>query len=176
MSALFSREDLATAYAALQEATQQHVATEDNLTDVRETFNALVEKASLHGSFIVDVQVLKQDALWTIVNTKAGNDAKNLLRDCANGQVSIPHDEWLDRVVTVGENRRTLIRDLVKTDVERMLAVRKTNRDKAVDAYETARQGAAVLNAALDAGGDIASALTVGALNVEFADVAEGAA
>ena len=173
MSTLFTRDDIATAYAALQEATQQHIATEDNLGDVRETFNDLVEKASLHGSFIVDVQVLKQDALWTIVNTKAGNDAKNLLRDCANGQVSMPYEEWLDRVVTVGENRRTQIRDLVKTDIERMLAVRKVNRDKAVETYQTARQGAAVLNAALDAGGDLATALSAGMLPVTFAEPGE---
>lgn len=173
MSTLFTRDDIATAYAAFQEATQVHVAVEDNLADVRQTFNELVERASLHGSFIVDVQVLKQDALWTMVNTKAGNDAKNLLRDCANGQVAMPHEEWLDRVVTVGENRRTLVRDLVRTDIERMLAVRKVNRDKAVEAYQTARRGAAVLNDALDAGGNLANALIAGMLPVKFAEPRE---
>lgn len=166
----FTRADLNTAYSALQEATEQHVATEDNLGDIRETFDQLVGKAFREGSFIVNTEVVIADALWANVNAKAGNNAKNLLRDCAHGQVSMAYDEWLDQVVTVGENRRTLIRDLTKTDIDRMLAVRKANRDKAIEAYETATLGASALNAALDADGDIATALSSGALHITFAE------
>ena len=166
----FTRADLHTAYSALQEATERHVATDDNLGEIRETFDQLVGKAFRAGSFIVNTEVVIADALWANVNAKAGNNAKNLLRDCGNGQVSMAYDEWLDQVVTVGENRRTLVRDLTKTDIDRMLAVRKANRDKAVEAYKTAALGASALSAALDAGGDIATALNSGALHIAFAE------
>lgn len=168
MSHRFTPDELQAAYDAFREATSEHVNEEDNLGLIRNTFDDLVGHMS--GSFFIRREVLIADALWSHVNGHAGRTGFQMLKDAADGQTSMPHDEWLDLVVTVGQHRRSLIRDLNRSDIERMLAARVANAQAAALALAVAERGAAALFSALESAGSIPDALDAGSFAMTFAE------
>lgn len=168
----FTREQLDTAYDMLREATEAHIADEDNLALIRGKFDDLVHRAWGQGSFMVNLEVVVADALWSSANSRAGRTGFALLKEVDSGQTGMPHDEWLDQVVTVGNSRRTLVRHLIRSDLERMVQVRKDNHNKTGEALKIAMRAADKISAAIAIYGDIPTALDEDALGVAFAEAA----
>lgn len=165
----FTRYDYLLADDMLREAAEAHHTTDDNLPDIRATFDALVGHAHRSGSFVVVTERLIADHLWQRASQRSGSNARQLLKDAALGESAMTSpEEWLDQVVTVGKHRRTTVRYLTRHDLPRMIQVRQDNYDRAKKALQLAQEGAAVLDAALSVSVDLASALTRGALRIAF--------
>lgn len=154
-----------------REAIEKHMAVEDNRDLIHQTFDDLVEKAFGSGHVVVTGRQLKRltkDYLWARLNNRAGRATQSLLKALVAGQLPIAGvDELLVTPITAGAARRTLIRDLNKLDVERMVAEREHNMAKQVAATVEFRDDiAATLNDWLDEYGSIPKAIKAGA--VEF--------
>lgn len=154
----FSRDDYYLAEDMFREAVQANVAEEDNLDAIRAAFEERVNAAFERGEFIVEVKRLTVDHMWARVNGRAGMNTLAVVKEIASGQIGIDLDAWLDQVVTVGKHRRSAVRDLGKTDWDRIVAVRQENADRAAEALDMTKQAAQISTAALAQYGDMAAA------------------
>ena len=154
----FSREDYRLAEDMFREVVEANIAEEDNLTSIREAFEARVSDAFERGEFMVEVKRLTTDHMWARVNDRAGKNTALMVKEIVSGQTFIDIDEWLDQVVTVGTLRRTTRRYLVKSDWDRIVAVRQENADRAAHTLEQTITAARISTAALAQYGDMAAA------------------
>lgn len=161
-----------------REAIEKHLATEDNRDLIHETFDDLVERAFGTGHVVVTGRQLKRltkDYLWARLNNRAGRATQSLLKALVSGQLPLDGvDELLVTPITAGAARRTLIRDLNKLDVQRMVAEREHNMAKQIAATTEFRDDiAATLNDWLDDYGSIPKAIKAGV--VEFVEPEQAA-
>lgn len=154
----FSRDDYRLAEDMFRESVEANVAEEDNLNAIRKTFEQRISDAFERGEFIVEVKRLTTDHMWARVNDRAGKNTGLMVREIVSGQTSLDLDEWLDQVVTVGTLRRTTKRYLVKSDWDRIVAVRQENADRAAEALEMTKKAARISIAAMSQYGDMEKA------------------
>lgn len=154
----FSRDDYRLADDMFREAVQANLAEEDNLDAIRETFEQRVNDAFERGEFIVEVKRLTVDHMWARVNGRAGMNTLAVVKEIASGQIGMDLDAWLDQVVTVGKHRRSTVRDLGKSDWDRIVAVRQENADRAAEALELTKKAAQMSAAAMAQYGDMTKA------------------
>lgn len=150
-----------------REATEAHLATEDNREDIHRTFNDLVDAAIGSGDVIITGTELKRmtrDYHWVRLNAKAGRATQSYLRQLATKQIHLFEvDEVLDTVITAGDSRRTTIRNITIPDIERMTESRKGNYDKQKQAWQEWRDVIApTLTAWVTDHGSIPNAITAG--------------
>lgn len=154
----FSRDDYYLAEDMFREAVQANVAEEDNLEAIRAAFEERVNAAFERGEFIVEVKRLTVDHMWARVNGRAGMNTLAVVKEIVSGQTSLDMDAWLDQIVTVGKHRRSAVRDLSKTDWDRIVAVRQENADRAAEALDMAKQAARISTTAMAQYGDMTGA------------------
>lgn len=159
-----TKDDYLLASEMFREAVEAHITTEDNYEDIRNTFSQLIGDSYRDGKFLVVVEKLIEDHLWSRVNNRAGSATKSMLRDVHSGQTSMDLNEWSDQVITVGELRRTTIRNIDANDLVRIMEVRQRNADKANAALLIARDAVAKIDIALASYPSITAALADGAL------------
>lgn len=139
----FKSEDYTLAETMFRQAVEDNLAEEDNLNAVKTAFYKDAARAFKDGKFITRVERLIADHLWTRVNNRAAGATRRVLRELDSGQSSIPVDEWLDQVMTVGEHRRTTVRHLGQTDMLRIVQARQDNADKSQKMLDFAKRVAA---------------------------------
>ncbi len=161
------KADYDLASQMFREAVEEHITTEDNYEDIRATFSDLVDRSYRNGKFIVVIEKLIEDHLWSRMNNRAGSATKSMLRDVHSGQTGMDLTEWRSQVITVGEHRRTTIRNLDANDLVRIIEVRQRNADKANAALLIAEDAVARLLAALGRYPSMDEALDDGALLTE---------
>lgn len=161
-------EDYRTADDLLREAVEANIAEEDNLKEVRDHFDRIARQAFHSGSFVVEVERLVVDHLWSRANNRAGDNTTAVLKEIASHQTAMVMDDWLELVLTVGKHRRTTLRDLTRNDLARIISERQQNYDRAGASLSEVKSVAAMLDAALSDYETIPAALDAGALSMHF--------
>lgn len=156
MTDALTAADYSDAADMFQDAVVANLADEENLDSVKSDFQVMVSKRWHQGSFVVSVEKLIFEHLWSRVNAKAGRTTAVLVRDIVHGQTTLDADEWLDQVITVGKHRRTTVRNLNRDDLIRIKASRVDNRDKAQAALDMTDTAVTVIGEALDEYGEVA--------------------
>lgn len=125
----------------MSEATEAHLATEDNRDLVHETFGRLVTESIMVGTLRLTTNeqaAILRSYMWGRESQRAGQRTKNLLSALYRGQMSIEGiNSHLDLVITAGEGRRTTLRHLDTNDVRRMTDEREANKRKVVASTNT---------------------------------------
>jgi hypothetical protein len=151
----------------LSEATEPHLLTEDNLSDIQDEFARIAGGKFRDGRIVMEVERLVVDVLWQRVNARAGRRTQTLITDLVAGQLALSGvDRDLDLVITIGRLRRTTLRHLNRSDVTRLIEVRAENVAKASAAYDQMRQACRLLDRVISEFGSIPEALAAGALHV----------
>lgn len=170
-------DDLATlAEDAFAEATESHVAEEDNRDSIHSTFEELIDAAIGSGQMVVtgqQVRRLAKDWLWMQVNQKASRRTLKVLKSLAQGNVPLSGiDTALDYVITAGKARRTTLRHLATTDLVRIDSERRENLDKQSAAYEDLQSWLPQYQEWLIEYGTIEAAIDAGAILLASDDAA----
>lgn len=162
-----TRDMIELAEQMLSEATEPHLLTEDNLSDIQEEFARIAGGKFRDGRIVMEVERLVVDVLWQRVNARAGRRTQTLITDLVAGQLALSGiDRDLDLVITIGRLRRTTLRHLNRSDVTRLIEVRAENVAKASAAYESMRLACASLDRLLSRHGTVSDALAAGALSL----------
>lgn len=153
---------------AFIEATEAHIATEENRDLIHATFDKLITDAFGSGQIEVrgkSVTRALSDHAWMRVNGASARRTQRYLKDLYEGRVPMFEvDEALDAVLTAGEDRRTTLRHLNTPDVERMLASRARNLSKQVAANKEFEAIAMWVIRLLAEHGTIPAAIKAGAI------------
>jgi hypothetical protein len=155
---------------AFLEATEKHIATEDNRDDIHVTFNDLITKAMGTGEIVVAGKTIKKlisDYVWQKVNSSSGRRTQKYLAELRDGQLTaFEINSSLDVVLTAGKDRRTTLRNLGRSDVERMLQERHDNYSKQGKALAQFEELAEFYYSILAKYGSIPNAVKAGAFAV----------
>lgn len=131
---------------------------------VKEVFFASMDAAIRRGAITTDPYAMLKENYWGRVSDRSSDNTGRLIDDLVSGQMSILIDEWLDLPITVGRNKRTIIRFLTPRDWEIILAIRKENVSKAQHKYREAQTAAALCTASIAVHGTMEAAVRSGTM------------
>ncbi len=115
----------------LLESVEENIDEDDNRDTIRNSFNQKAIKLIGEGRVVMTGAIVQRrliDEEWRQLNAQASRATQTILKDIKDGRVPLMQvEQVLDAVITAGKDRRTTLRRMKLTDLERMTREREEN-------------------------------------------------